>query len=151
MGIVGNNTKLFFGYKSSNVTIGNRIILANQIELLAKGELSIGSNFSMSEYSRIVSHGQIHIGNHVTIARFVSILDHDHHCELKNGQMVMTGYDVSSVTIGNNVWIGDKVTILRGAEIGSNCIIASNSVVKGYLEGNAIYGGIPAKKIKELQ
>ena len=149
-GLVGSDTHLYFSYPDAWVKIGERMILGNHIEIISKGKLEIGTNLSMSEYSRIVAHDQISIGNKVTIARFVSILDHDHRCEMKNGIMEMEGYTMAPVQIGNQVWIGDKVTILAGSEIGSNVIIAANSVVKGKLDGNAIYGGIPAKKIKNL-
>jgi acetyltransferase-like isoleucine patch superfamily enzyme len=150
-GIIGRNTHLFLGYSCSKVQIGKRIILANDVEILCKGSLTIGSNLSMNEYSRIVAHHNIQLGEHVTIARFVSILDHDHHCEVINGKMQMSGYDVDDVIIGDHVWIGDKVTILKGTKIGSNVIIASNSVVKGELDSFGVYGGIPAKKLKDLR
>jgi acetyltransferase-like isoleucine patch superfamily enzyme len=150
-GLLGRGTHLFFGYPQSSVNIGERLILANFNELIAKGKLEIGDYFSMSEYSRIIAHDQIQIGHRVTIARFVSILDHDHHCEMKNGKMEMQGYDLVPIRIGNHVWIGDKVSILKGSEIGSNIIIAANSVVKGKLEDNGIYAGAPAKRIKDIQ
>ncbi len=149
-GLVGNDTHLYFSYPGAQVQIGEGMILGNHIEIIAKGKLEIGTNLSMSEYSRIVVHDQISIGKKVTIARFVSILDHDHRCEMKNGIMEMEGYTMAPVKIGDQVWIGDKVTILAGSEIGSNVIIAANSVVKGKLDGNAIYGGIPSKKLKDL-
>jgi acetyltransferase-like isoleucine patch superfamily enzyme len=149
-GLVGLDTHLFFSYPGAIVNIGNGLILGNHIEMISKGKLEIGTNLSMSEYSRIVAHQQITIGNKVTIARFVSILDHDHRFERKNGSIEMEGYTMAPVKIGNQVWIGDKVTILAGTEIGSNVIIAANSVVRGKLDGNAIYGGIPAKKLKDL-
>jgi acetyltransferase-like isoleucine patch superfamily enzyme len=150
-GLIGTDTHLYFSYPGAQVQIGERMILGNHIEMIAKGKLDIGTNLSMSEYSRIVAHHQIQIGNRVTIARFVSILDHDHHCEMKNGKMEMQGYDVDPIRIGNQVWIGDKVSILKGSEIGSNIIIAANSVVKGKLEDNGIYAGAPAKRIKDIQ
>jgi acetyltransferase-like isoleucine patch superfamily enzyme len=151
LGLIGNGSFLYFDYPGSSVRIGHRIIIANYVELLAKGKLNIGENFSVSEYSRIVAHDHIEIGNFVTIARFVSILDHDHHIEMRNGKMELQSYDLAPIRIGNNVWIGDKVSILKGAKIGSNIIIAANSVVKGKLEDNGIYAGAPAKRIKDIK
>ncbi len=42
-------------------------------------------------------------------------------------------------------------TILPGVEIGNNTVVAAGSVVtKSFPDGNCIIGGVPAKKIKEL-
>lgn len=52
------------------------------------------------------------------------------------------------VTIGNDVWIGGNVIILRGVTIGDGAIIAAGSVVTKDVEPYTIVGGIPAKLIK---
>lgn len=50
--------------------------------------------------------------------------------------------------IGNDVWIGQNVTIMPGIKIGDGAIIAANSTVVKSVEPYAIYGGNPAKFIK---
>ena len=52
------------------------------------------------------------------------------------------------VDIGNDVWIGTNVTLLEGIKIGDGAIIAAGAVVTGDVEPYAIYGGVPAKKLK---
>lgn len=51
--------------------------------------------------------------------------------------------------IGNDVWIGQNVTIMPGVIIGDGAIIAANSTVVKSIEPYAIYGGNPAKFIKK--
>lgn len=51
--------------------------------------------------------------------------------------------------IGNDVWIGQNVTIMPGIKIGDGAIIAANSTVVKSVESYAIYGGNPAKFIKK--
>lgn len=53
------------------------------------------------------------------------------------------------VVIGNDVWIGQNVTVLNGVTIGDGAIIATGAVVTKDVEEYCIYGGVPAKKIKE--
>ena len=48
------------------------------------------------------------------------------------------------------MWIGGNVTILPGVKIGNNTIIAAGAVVNKDVPDNAIFGGVPAKKIKDL-
>ena len=51
--------------------------------------------------------------------------------------------------IGNDVWIGQNVTIMPGIKIGDGVIIATNSTVVKDVEPYTIYGGNPAKFIKK--
>ena len=55
------------------------------------------------------------------------------------------------VNIGNNVFIGEKATILMGTNIGDNCIIGANSLVKGDFPSNSVIAGNPAKVICTLE
>lgn len=53
-----------------------------------------------------------------------------------------------SIIIGNDVWIGDRVSILEGVKIGNGAIIAAGAVVVKDVEPYSIVGGVPAKHIK---
>tara|TARA_B110000902_G_C14194641_1_gene545444 strand:- start:712 stop:1212 length:501 start_codon:yes stop_codon:yes gene_type:complete len=53
------------------------------------------------------------------------------------------------VLIGDGVWIGANAFINPGIRIGSNTVIGANSVVTKNLEANSIYGGVPAKLIRQ--
>ncbi|MCO1602278.1 Vat family streptogramin A O-acetyltransferase [Desulfosporosinus nitroreducens] len=51
--------------------------------------------------------------------------------------------------VGNDVWIGQNVTIMPGTKVGDGAIIAANSTVVKSIEPYTIYGGNPAKFIKK--
>jgi virginiamycin A acetyltransferase len=51
--------------------------------------------------------------------------------------------------IGNDVWIGQNVTIMPGVKVGDGAIIAANATVVKDIEPYTIYGGNPAKFIKK--
>jgi acetyltransferase-like isoleucine patch superfamily enzyme len=51
-------------------------------------------------------------------------------------------------TIGNDVWIGANVVVLRGVTIGDGSIVAANAVVTKDIPPYSIAGGIPAKVIR---
>ena len=55
------------------------------------------------------------------------------------------------VTIGNDVWIGGNVTILPGVTIGNNVVIAAGAVVTKDVPDNCVIGGVPAKKIRDIE
>jgi acetyltransferase-like isoleucine patch superfamily enzyme len=50
--------------------------------------------------------------------------------------------------IGNDVWIGNNVTLMEGITIGDGVIIASGAIVTKDIPDYSIYGGVPAKLIK---
>lgn len=52
------------------------------------------------------------------------------------------------ITVGERVWIGSKVSVLKGVEIGDSSIVGSGSVVTGKYESNVVIAGNPAKIIK---
>lgn len=133
-----------------HVKIGRRATLLKHSQIISKGIIEIGTNLSVNKYSRIVAHSRITFGDNVTIAQFVSILDHDHHYEILNGQMILEGFVTKPISIGNNVWIGDKVAICKGVSIGNNVIIGSNSVVTKDIPNKVIVAGVPAVIIKPL-
>ena len=58
--------------------------------------------------------------------------------------------DLKAVLIRRNAWIGANSTILPGVTVGENAIVAAGSVVTKDVEANTIAGGVPAKKIKDI-
>ena len=70
--------------------------------------------------------------------------------DIQNKELDTTGFNIKPITIGNNVWLADKVTITKGVTIGDNVIIAANSVVTKDIPSNTLAGGIPAQIIKNL-
>lgn len=134
----------------SKITVNGKVRLDDDTELLALGVISLGDRCVLNKYSRIVAHESITLGNNVVIARFVSILDHDHSVGRQGDDISFKGYTTQPICIGNNVWIGDKVSITKGVNIGNNVVVAANSVVTKDVPDNVIVGGVPASIIKQI-
>ncbi|MBR1432842.1 MAG: acyltransferase [Ruminococcus sp.] len=98
----------------------------------------IGNNSSINCNNIIACRERIEIGENVMLSPNVLIYDHDHDFRAPGG--VKAGkYKTAPVKIGNNVWIGANTVILRGTEIGDNCVIGAGGIVKGqYEEGSVI-------------
>lgn len=56
--------------------------------------------------------------------------------------------EVKSTSIGTDCWIGAHTIIMCGTKIGDGSIIAAGSIVTKDVEPYSVYGGVPAKKIK---
>ncbi|EMR75105.1 acyltransferase family protein [Thermoplasmatales archaeon SCGC AB-540-F20] len=82
------------------------------------------------------------------IAPFVYIVDSDHSI-IKGINMNEQPNLVSSIKIGNDVWIAAGAKILKGVTINDGAIIAAGAVVTKDVDKNSIVGGIPANKMGE--
>lgn len=56
--------------------------------------------------------------------------------------------NLKPIEIGNDVWIGANVTILRGVHIGDGAVIGANTLVNKDIPPYAIVVGCPARVIK---
>jgi len=121
---------------------------ASKIEVGKKGMLVIGENFLISAKSKLICHKQITIGKDCVFAWDSLIMDTDYH-EIYDHDSNIINED-KAITIGNKVWIGTRSTVLKGASIPDNTIIAANSLItKAYHTTDTILAGSPAKIIKE--
>lgn len=106
-----------------------------------------GDNIILSYNVLVACNLNISIGNHVMIGEYTSIRDTTHNYEVKTP--MINAEDISKeIIIGNDVWIGRGCLICEGSFIEDGVVVAANSVVKGRLLKNGIYGGSPAKIIK---
>ena len=118
-------------------------------------QMVIGDNVSLGEYSHITCANKVTIGNGVLTGRFVLITDNSHGNNTKDvADIAPLAREIHSngpVCIGENVWIGDKVTILPNVTIGKGCIIAANAVVTKDIPEYSVVAGVPAKVIKTIR
>lgn len=98
---------------------------------------------------------KITIGNDVVISREAMLLTHDYsienvlHYNNKGTPNRTTKID-GEIYIGNNSFIGARVSLLPNTYIGDNCIIGACSTVKGRIPDGSVVIGNPAKIIKKI-
>tara|TARA_Y100001960_G_C14384787_1_gene685617 strand:+ start:183 stop:704 length:522 start_codon:yes stop_codon:yes gene_type:complete len=112
--------------------------------------IKFGYNVRIIHFPRFGSEPYlIKIGDNVTITRGVSFITHDGGAALFRKES--PGLNVfGRIIIGNNVFIGVNTIILPDVIIGDNVVIAAGSVVSKNIASNGVYGGIPAKLIKNI-
>ena len=113
-----------------------------------EAKISIGAGCGING-AYIHAKKNIVIGNNCVIAAGSNILDSNGH-ELLSGNRTESIDSPKDIIIGNNVWICLNSVILKGTEIGNNCVIAANSVVKGNFPDNSLIQGNPAKIISQI-
>jgi acetyltransferase-like isoleucine patch superfamily enzyme len=92
----------------------------------------------------------ISIGDDVKITDGVTILTHGYDWSVLSVVYHEMLGSSGKVTIGNNVFIGMKTTILKGVTIGNNVVIGASSLVNRDIPDNTVYAGNPAKFIMTI-
>lgn len=145
------------------IVVGNNCSIAKNIQLTAwdsymdqtfKPEIFIGNNCLIGEDAHITAINSIHIGNNVLMGKKVLITDNSH------GESTLQMMDISPVKrplyskgpviIDDNVWIGEKASIMPGVHIGKGSIIAANAVVTNDVPPYSVVAGVPGKVVKSL-
>lgn len=144
-------------YIGEGTHIGEHCIITAWESTYAGGdfhpEIKIGKGCGLGEYNHITSTNKIIIGDNLLTGRWVTITDNSHgetdYATLQIPPILRIVTSKGPVVIGNNVWIGDKATILPGVTIGDGVVVAANSVVTKDVPEYCVVAGNPAKIIKK--
>ena len=120
----------------SNIFIGEHCAFeGGSISSVEDAEIHIGSYTCFGENDIIVARRKVTIGERCIIAPNVVFYDHDHKYDDSG---YTTGYKYDEIVIGNHVWIGANVTVLKGTRIGDNCVVGAGCVLKGEIPSNTM-------------
>lgn len=111
------------------------------------GDITIGREVSINSKSFINGCGGVSIGDNTRIGTQSIIIASNH----KFGEpdlLVKDAITKQGVSLGENIWLGARVTILDGVHIPDNSVIGACSLVSKTLNESGVYVGVPAKKIK---
>mgnify|MGYP001176940182 FL=1 len=114
-----------------------------------EGTLRIGDNTVFGRHNTVQSYLDVEIGGKGIIADWIYICDFDHVFADIDRPITEQGIVKSPVRIGPDVWIGTKVSVLRGTTVGHGCVLAANSVVRGNVPPMSVMGGVPARLLKD--
>ncbi|MFU8843123.1 MAG: acyltransferase [Bacteroidales bacterium] len=128
---------------------GTAIIkFGSKISVGPDAELHIGDGFRISPKSAIVCLKKITFGSNVRISWETFVIDSDFHKIINLEGDVLN--HPKEITIGNNVWIGMRATIMKGTCISDHVVIGAGSFINKKIDGSyQIIAGHPARVVKE--
>lgn len=123
---------------------GAKVIFNNRLELAYNNTFSVNSNASLETGylftgvgAAIICSYKMKFGNNIMLGRDVSIFDSDYHAVYnEEGEVINPDREVC---IEDNVWIGAKSMVLKGANIQEGAIVSANSLVMGEVEAERCY------------
>lgn len=102
------------------------------------GSLVIGDRVFFNNYCSINCRDSIIVGDNVLFGESVKLYDHDHAFTARLG-VLKNDFKTEGIVIGNNVWLGSNVIVLKGVTIGDNAVIAAGSVVSKNVPASHIF------------
>ena len=148
------DTKAFafkrFLYRICGATIGNNVRLCSSCTILGDSSLEIGDNTWIGHDTIIICSAPVIIEKEVNIAPRVYIGTGSHHIDTNGPSIAGEGFSLP-ITIGEGSWICANASIMAGSVIGKFAIVALGAVVTESIPSGELWGGVPAKKIKEIK
>lgn len=105
-------------------------------EVLDNGTLEIGDGTYFNRYCMISVHERVTIGKHCMFGPGVRIFDNNHVHSPESG--VSGKLTTGSISIGDNSWIASNAIILKGAHIGTNCVIGAGCIIRGEIPDGSV-------------
>lgn len=142
------------GYGRLGVRIGARsrigaftiVSCTSHLSLYGEG-FSLGRDSGMGEYGYVGAAGGVTIGNNVIMGQFVSFHSQEHEFRDLEAPIRRQGSSERGITIGDNCWVGARVTFLDGSRVPDGCVVAAGAVVRGEFPPFSVIAGVPARVV----
>lgn len=133
--------KVLYRIVSGNrITFGRGTTFRNHFQAMIEGDghIIIGADCFFNHGCSVNSLEEVTIGNGTIFGENSHVYDHNHKFRHAEDSIKSQGYAVSPVHIGNHVWIGTNVVILKGVTIGDNAVIGAGCVVEEDVPADSI-------------
>lgn len=122
----------------SRVTLGDRVESDGRVFITTgySSRLNIGSGVYFNDGAVISCLGKITIGENTLFGPGVKIFDNNHRFSREEG--VSRECAAGCITVGRSCWIASDVVLLKGADIGDNCVIGAGCIIRGKVPAGSL-------------
>ena len=150
-----NKYLLLPGLKKSFSACGENVSLGRGFEVAGASNVSMGSNVYLGPGATLLTtRAKIRVGDWVMSGPRLTVVTGDHRTDVLDRPMMSLTDEEKlpendrDVVIGNDVWIGSGVTILKGVHVADHCVVAAGAVVtKDVKPEYSVWGGVPARML----
>jgi len=119
-------------------------------QITSPKNLTLGKKSKINNNAQLYLFEKLTIGNNVEIGPEFLVYTGEHKIDDPSKPLAKQGNYNEPVIIEDDVYIGARVTVLKGVKISNRVVVAAGAVVTESLGSGYIYGGVPAKQIRKL-
>lgn len=137
-----------FKINGKKIENDENVVFYDNVKITNNGTLKIGRNVKIGDNTIIYCSNYIEIGDNTIIAANSYIIDCNHQIN-KNELIMNQPLDKGKVIIGKDCWLGEDVSVIKGAKIEDGVVIGAKALVNSNIPAYKVAVGIPAKIIGE--
>jgi acetyltransferase-like isoleucine patch superfamily enzyme len=132
------------------IVLGRWVHLGDGNRLRAhEGTLRIGDKTVLGRENTLNCYLDLHVGEACIVADWVYVCDFDHRTDDVHRPIKDQGIVKTPVHIGDDVWLGVKSSVLRGAQVGRGSVVAAHAVVRGEVPELSVVAGVPGRVVRD--
>ncbi|AXF05541.1 acyltransferase [Paraburkholderia hospita] len=149
--VIGDGA-ILSGLGRNGLRLGDRVNVGAYARLVVGTDIGrpgsyihIGDGCGIGEYSSVGGSGGVTIGRNTIIGQHFTAHPENHNFSDLSRPIREQGTTRKPIVIGDDCWLGARVTVLAGVTIGEGCVIAAGSVVTRDVPPLSVVAGIPGR------
>jgi acetyltransferase-like isoleucine patch superfamily enzyme len=133
------------------IDLGDRVTIEDQVAFKIVSDhaaVVVGAHSFIGRRSQLDVLERVEVGAHTVIAPECFIVDHNHGIA-GAARIDEQACSATLIHVGSDVWIGVRVTLLPGANVGDGSVVGAHAVVNRRLDSGTVSVGAPARVIGE--
>ncbi len=150
-----NKCLLVPGLRNSFSSCGKNVTLGRRFEVAGAENISMGHDVYLGPGATLLTtRARIEVGDYVMSGPNLTVITGDHRMDVLDRPMMALDdaeklpENDQDVIIGNDVWLGSNVTVLKGVHVADHCVVAAGAVLtKDVQPEYSVWGGVPARML----
>ncbi|MCL4509156.1 MAG: acyltransferase [Chloroflexi bacterium] len=138
-------------FNEGSITVGQRtrfdaVTVPTELACYQGGHLEIGQRVYINYGASISAHLLVRIDDDCTLGTYAILMDNDYHGVVDRHEPPPS----APIVLERNVWLGARVTVLKGVTIGHDSVIGAGSVVTKNIPPRSVAAGVPAHVLRHF-
>lgn len=146
---IGKGVEIVVREGFGRIVLGRWVHIGDDTKLRAhEGTLRIGDKAVLGRDNVINCYLDVEIGACTLLSDWIYVTDFDHRTTDLDRPIKDQGIVKSPVRVGPDCWIGTKVSVLRGTDVGRGSVLAAHTVARGRYPEHVVVAGVPGRVVK---